>query len=114
VALATVDQNIDTAKRPIISIPPRRNMLAPISILTVETLARTFQLNVSSVRPYSPTLRLNLWMTLSITILSQRTHVSRRSHTYRRTVSVPLTHLERLVAKKYPDPVNYSSISADC
>ena len=102
-ALATVDQNIDTAKRPIISIPPCRNMLTPISILTVETLARTFQLNVSSVRPYSPTLRLNLWMTLSITILSQRTHVSRRSRTYRRTVSVRLTHHPTCHPKKLYD-----------
>src|SRR5882672_6382746 len=46
-ALATVDQDIDAAKRLILSILTRRNMLIPISILPAEILARIFHFSVA-------------------------------------------------------------------
>jgi len=52
-ALATADQDIDAAKRLILSMLTRRNMLAPISILPAEILARIFHFAAFSERPYS-------------------------------------------------------------
>jgi len=52
-ALATVDQDIDAAKRLILSLFTRRNMLVPISILPVEILARIFHLVAFSEHPNS-------------------------------------------------------------
>src|SRR5712671_5908398 len=48
-ALATVDQDIDAAKRLILSVLTRRNTLAPISILPAEILARIFRFNAAAV-----------------------------------------------------------------
>jgi len=47
-ALATVDQDIDAAKRLILSMPTRRNMLAPISVLPTELLLRIFHFSAFS------------------------------------------------------------------
>jgi hypothetical protein len=52
-ALATVDQDINAAKRLILSMLTPRNMLAPISILPAEILARIFHFIAFSKRPYS-------------------------------------------------------------
>src|SRR5712672_2236459 len=54
-ALATVDQDIDTAKRLILSLLTRRNMLVQISILPAEILARIFHFIAFSKHPYSST-----------------------------------------------------------
>src|SRR5712672_3497607 len=48
-ALATVDKDIDAAKRLILSMLTRRNTLAPISILPAEILARIFRFNAAAV-----------------------------------------------------------------
>jgi len=68
-ALATVDQDIDAAKRLILSMLARHNALVPISVLPAEILARIFHFNAFSAQPYSPTLRLG-WVSV--------THVCRR------------------------------------
>jgi len=52
-ALATVDQDIDVAKRLILSVLTRRNTLAPISILPAEVLSRIFHFTAFSDRFYS-------------------------------------------------------------
>src|SRR5712672_32144 len=51
-ALATVDQDLDTAKRLMLSMFTRRNQLAPISILPAEILARIFHFVAFSEEPY--------------------------------------------------------------
>jgi len=72
-ALATIDQDIDAAKRLILSMLTRRNTLAPISILPAEILARIFHFAAaaaaSSVQTYSPIMSLG-WVSV--------THVCRR------------------------------------
>src|SRR5712672_2229106 len=57
-ALATVNQDIKAAKRFILSLFTRHNMLMPISILPAEILARIFHFVAFSKQPYSraPTL----------------------------------------------------------
>src|SRR5712671_3892835 len=57
-ALTTAEQDIDSAKRLVLSMLTRRNMFVPISTLPAEILSRIFHFYVSSVRPYSHTLRL--------------------------------------------------------
>ena len=52
-ALATVDQDIDAAKRLILSVLTRRNMLAPISVLPAEILVRIFHFSAFSKQSYS-------------------------------------------------------------
>src|SRR5712672_2656612 len=52
-ALATVDQDIDAAKRLILSILTRRNTLVPISVLPAEVLARIFHFVAFSEQPHS-------------------------------------------------------------
>jgi len=52
-ALATVDQDIDAAKRLILSVLTRCNMLVPISILPAEILARIFRFIAFSKPPHS-------------------------------------------------------------
>src|SRR5712675_820073 len=52
-ALATVDQDIDAAKRLILSVLTRRNMLVSISILPAEILARIFRFIAFSKPPHS-------------------------------------------------------------
>src|SRR5712672_3059625 len=54
-ALATVDQDIDAAKRLILSLFTRHNMLVQISILPAEILAPIFQFVAFSKHPYSRT-----------------------------------------------------------
>ena len=65
-ALATVDQDIDAAKRLMLSILTRRNMLVPVSVLPAEILARIFHFV-----PFSqPSFYLRGW--------AHVTHVCRR------------------------------------
>jgi len=51
--LPQVDQDIDAAKRLMLSMFTRRNMLAPISILPAEILVRIFHFVAFSEEPYT-------------------------------------------------------------
>src|SRR5712672_2420969 len=52
-ALTTVDQDIDAAKRLVLSMLTHHNMLVPISILPAEILARIFHVIAFSGQPNS-------------------------------------------------------------
>ena len=52
-ALATAEQDTDAAKGLILSMPTRRNMLVPISILPEEVLSRIFRFIAFEELPYS-------------------------------------------------------------